>query len=171
MSSLIDKAKEFAQNAHKDQKRKYTGEPYFVHCEEVANIVRSIGGTDEMIAAAYLHDTVEDCGIEPLTIATCFGSDVGRMVEDLTDVSKKSDGNRATRKEIDRQHLAKALTDSKTIKLADLISNGKDIMANDPSFGKVYLAEKRLLLEVLKDGNASLYERAKEIAYALENSK
>jgi (p)ppGpp synthase/HD superfamily hydrolase len=159
--SIIDEAREFARLRHAFQIRKYTGEPYFNHCAAVANIVSAVGGDDAMIAAAYLHDVVEDCDVTIEEIKSKFGDDIASLVSDLTDVSKKSDGNRKVRKEIDRQHTAKASPRAKTIKLADLISNCEDIMDLDPKFGEVYLAEKELLLEVLTEGNQTLYTWAK----------
>lgn len=163
MNILVEKAKHFAVRAHEGQKRKYTGEPYVCHCEHVAELVTSHGGSPEMIAAAWLHDTVEDCGITLDEIEDTFGRKVAEMVSDLTDVSKPKDGNRAKRKEIDRLHTAKASPEAKTIKLADLISNTSSITKHDPDFAKVYLKEKRLLLQVLKDGNAELYSKATEL--------
>lgn len=160
MNFLVEQAAAFAVLCHFDQKRKYTGEPYFVHCEEVAKLVESVGGTKEMIAAAYLHDVVEDCGITLDEITDGFGSMVSEYVFWLSDVSKPSDGNRAARKDIDRQHIAKAPPEAKTIKLADLISNSKSISKHDPNFAKVYLEEKRKLLKVLAEGNSRLYAEA-----------
>lgn len=81
----------------------------------------------------------------------------------LTDVSKKEDGNRKQRKLIDRNQTAMASPEAKTIKLADLISNTKSIVQYDSSFAKVYMAEKRLLLQVLKEGNGNLYTMAKDL--------
>lgn len=72
-------------------------------------------------------------------------------------------GNRKVRKEVDRQHIAKASPRAKTIKLADLIHNTENIVANDKGFAKVYLAEKRLLLEVLTEGDVTLWNRAKNL--------
>lgn len=161
--SIIEEAKKFARVKHAFQVRKYTGEPYFSHCEAVANIVRSVCDDENMIAAAYLHDVVEDCGVTIEEIKAKFGEDIASLVSDLTDVSKKSDGKRAVRKEIDRQHTAKASARAKTIKLADLISNCEDIMELDPKFGEIYLAEKELLLEVLTEGNPTLLAWAKII--------
>ena len=85
------------------------------------------------------------------------------MVVELTDISKPEDGNRATRKAMDRDKLAKVSDDAQTIKLADLISNGKDIAINDPKFAKVFLNEKRQLLEVLDRGDPALMKQAKNI--------
>ena len=52
MQDLVDRARAFARVAHAEQTRKYTGEPYVVHTDEVAAIVAAHGGTPEMIAAA-----------------------------------------------------------------------------------------------------------------------
>lgn len=160
MSTLPERAKEFAIKAHGDQKRKYTGLPYWVHLAEVANLVASIGGDDEMIAAAWLHDTVEDTNTGLDVICSEFGPRVASLVEDLTDVSKPTDGNRATRKAFDRRHTGAGSPDAKTIKLADLISNTADIRKNDPDFAKVYIAEKELLMPLLVAGDPVLYSKA-----------
>ena len=56
----LKKAIEFATKAHEGQVRKYTGEPYIVHPLEVAEIVKTVEHTEEMLMAAVLHDTVED---------------------------------------------------------------------------------------------------------------
>jgi hypothetical protein len=78
----------------------------------------------------------------------------------MTDISQPQDGNRATRKAIDREHTARAPAEAQTIKLADLISNSKSIMKHDPAFAKTYLEEKRLLLEVMTKGDKGLHELA-----------
>lgn len=156
-------AASFASNAHESQKRKYTGEPYFVHCAEVAEIVRSVGGDSEMIAAAYLHDTVEDTSVEIEDIEREFGKDVADLVADLTDVSTPFDGSRAERKALDREHSAKASSRAKTIKLADLISNSKSITKYDPGFAVTYMREKQLLLPHLVQGNNNLFKEAERI--------
>lgn len=160
---IVQKAREFAQKAHEGQKRKYTGEPYFVHCEEVATLIYDAGGDDNMIVAAYLHDTLEDTSTTAETLLNEFGMDVVALVEMLTDVSKSSDGNRKARKAIDREHTSQASPRAKTIKLADLVSNSRDILKRDPDFAKVYLEEKRLLLKVLTEGDKLLYGMAEEI--------
>ena len=113
-----------------------------------------------MLIAALLHDVVEDTGVSEEDIRTLFGDDVANLVSGLTDVSKPEDGNRETRKRIDREHTAKQGDRCKTIKLADLISNSKSIAQYDKEFAKVYMAEKKLLLEVLKGGNEVLYQTA-----------
>jgi len=160
---LVHKAQVFAIAAHSavGQKRKYTGEPYFVHPAEVARIVAEVpGSTPEMVAAAWLHDTVEDTGVTLTDIHMNFGPEVAVLVGWLTDVSKPEDGNRAVRKTMDREHTAESPAEAQTVKLADLISNSKSIMMHDPAFAKTYLEEKRLMLDVMTKGDRGLHALA-----------
>lgn len=162
MGALEERARAFATAAHGSigQLRKYTGEPYIVHPIAVAEIVRTVPHSEEMIAAALLHDVVEDTPVTVEEIAAEFGPVVADLVGWLTDVSKPEDGNRRTRKHMDLLHTAKAPAAAKTIKLADLIDNTKSIARHDPSFWSVYRREKMALLEVLKEGDAALWKEA-----------
>jgi (p)ppGpp synthase/HD superfamily hydrolase len=160
---VVRKAQVYAMAAHASVKqvRKYTGEPYIVHPAEVAQIVAGVpGSTPDMVAAAWLHDVVEDTGCTFTDIHMAFGIDIATLVGWLTDVSKPEDGNRAHRKAMDREHTAAAPAEAQTIKLADLISNSRSIMAHDPAFAKTYLEEKRLLLAVMTKGDAGLHALA-----------
>ena len=143
MVDLVEKALEFANNAHYGQYRKYSGESYIVHPIEVMEIVKEYIDDPAVHAAALLHDVVEDCDVTMSEIGFHFGPRISSMVGDLTDVSKPINGNRAARKEIDRQHSAKASPDS--------------------HFAKVFMREKSLLLEVLTEGNIDLYNRAADM--------
>jgi (p)ppGpp synthase/HD superfamily hydrolase len=158
-------AKIYAERCHAaiNQRRKYTGDPYIVHPASVVELVRSVPHSEEMLCAAWLHDTVEDTHATLWGIEKMFGSEIATLVEQLTDVSVPSDGNRAARKRIDREHTAKASAAAKTIKLADLIDNTRSIAAYDPEFAKVYFAEKRSLLEVLREGDADLWQMAHDL--------
>ena len=141
--------------------RKYHNTPYIQHPMAVASIVDSVGGDENQIIAAILHDSVEDCKTVSIgMIQADFGDDVASLVSDLIDVSKPEDGNRVIRKEIDRIHTASASARAQTIKLADLIHNTADITKHDKDFAIVYLKEKELLLQVLTKGNETLYLRA-----------
>ncbi|MBO6542280.1 MAG: HD domain-containing protein [Alphaproteobacteria bacterium] len=161
--SLPTKAEAFATTAHASigQRRKYTGDPYIVHPRNVASLVASVGGSPEMIAAAWLHDVVEDTPVTQDQIKEAFGPSVADLVYWLTDISKPEDGNRKARKALDREHIASAPPEAKTIKLADLIDNSASICAHDPGFARVYLQEKALLLDVLKEGNSTLWAQAR----------
>ena len=163
--NMVERARVFATAAHAavKQVRKYTFEPYIVHPTVVANSVASVPHTEVMLAAAWLHDTVEDTGVTTLDIQIEFGNEVASLVSWLTDMSKPEDGNRAVRKAIDREHTAQAPAAAQTVKLADLISNSRSIIAHDPAFAKIYLEEKRMLLEVLTRGDATLMAQARRI--------
>tara|TARA_A100001035_G_scaffold263741_1_gene244499 strand:+ start:661 stop:1161 length:501 start_codon:yes stop_codon:yes gene_type:complete len=158
----LDKAIKFATKAHGKQKRKYTGEPYITHPIAVMEIVRTVPHTEEMLVAAVLHDTVEDTPVTLADIKAEFGTKVMKLVEGLTDVSKPEDGNRKTRKAMDRAHTAKQSAEVQTIKLADLIHNTESIGRFDPKFYKVYREEKIRILDILKLGDRSLMHIAQQ---------
>lgn len=152
----------FAVCAHRKQTRKYTGEPYHNHVLNVAKILTAYGATRDVIVAGLLHDVLEDTDVTADEMRAIFGDDVTNLVLEVTDVSRPSDGNRATRKRIDLEHLAKSSPEGATIKLADLIHNTGDIVAGDAKFAAVYLDEKAALLDVLKHGNKHLWRDAVE---------
>jgi (p)ppGpp synthase/HD superfamily hydrolase len=144
--SLAYKAMMFAREAHKAQRRKYTGNPYSDHLAEVAGIVSTVDSRDVVIATAWLHDCVEDCGVKLHDLIALFGLEVSLGVGLLSDLEQ---GNRAERKRLSRERLSKAPAWVQTIKCADLISNTSSIVMHDAKFAVTYLEEKRLLLDVL----------------------
>src|ERR1700679_3903998 len=101
---LITRADNFAADAHIGQKRKYTGEPYINHPRAVARIVWDVTTDTNMIAAALLHDVIEDCGITADDIRAAFNDDIADLVVQLTDVSKPSAANRNARRAVQREH-------------------------------------------------------------------
>ena len=151
------KAYLFAQKAHKKQTRKYTQEPYFNHPLKVACIVSQVIENDEVWAAALLHDVVEDTPATLGQIKQLFGQEIESLVAHLTNTSTLADGCRKIRKEIDRRQIAGASPEAKTIKIADRIDNLGSVVRHDPKFAKTYLAESKKLLDVLKDGDLSLW--------------
>ncbi|MCL2450531.1 MAG: HD domain-containing protein [Polyangiaceae bacterium] len=162
-SELETRAARAAAHWHADQKRKYDAGPYITHPEAVAAIVRSVPHTPEMLAAAWLHDVAEDTGVPLERIRDEFGAEVAMLVEALTKVSRPEDGDRATRKALDREHTRRACPAAKTIKLADVIDNCETIAERDPDFARGYLEEKRMLLDALREGDATLWARAHRI--------
>lgn len=165
------RARAFASYAHflVGQRRKYTNTPYIEHPKAVSEIVASVPHTEAMICASWLHDTIEDTPVTLKMIQDEFGEEVADLVWQLTDVSNPTDGNRQVRKDIDRVHLSKASPEAKTIKLADLIHNSDSILEHDVGFARVYLKEKRALLEVLKEGDTTLLSKAWSIVDEAEH--
>ena len=155
--TLAFRAMQFAREVHKNQVRKYTGNPYTDHLAEVAGIVATVLGDDVSIATAWLHDCVEDQSITAQQLHREFGYSVTTSVMLLSDLEE---GTRKERKAASRIRLAAASSWVQTIKVADLISNTSSIVKHDPKFAKVYLEEKRLLLDVLTKANKGLLEIA-----------
>jgi len=139
-----------------------------VHPNTVAMTVAGTGARAEVIAAALLHDVVEDTPATLTEIEREFGPDVASLIEQLTDVSRPRDGKKAIRKKIDRLHSAAACPEGQTIKLADLIDNSASILPHDTKFATCYMQEMRALLEVLTSGHPALLARAWDIVYSWE---
>lgn len=165
MNSLEEQARRYATKAHAEagQRRKYTDEPYIVHPAAVVELVRSITDNESMLAAAWLHDTVEDTPSTLQDIANYFGEEVAELVEMLTDCKSLKAKNRAVRKVAHFRHTAQASAEAQTIKLADIIDNTRAIIHFDPHFARVYLIEKRVQIALLKEGHPDLWQQASTI--------
>jgi (p)ppGpp synthase/HD superfamily hydrolase len=161
---------QFAVEAHKGQKRKYTGEDYIVHPMAVCRIVERHGGSEDQQCAALLHDVVEDTQYTLQDIHVNFGHDIATLVQWLTDTSVPEDGNRAIRKGIDRKRLAKAPAEAQFIKLADMIDNSKTIFVFDKSFGPLFREEMGLLVDAMTkvEGSSLWIEAKKVLKYGVE---
>lgn len=150
-AAFLAKADRFAAMAHTGQVRKYTGDPYIVHPRAVAAKVAERGGTVDMIAAALLHDVLEDTPIDYDTLKEGFGQEVAYLVWELTDeytTEAFPQLNRAVRKAMEATRLSKVSDAAKEIKLCDLMDNTSTIVEHDPhGFAPVYLREKAALLE------------------------
>lgn len=164
---ISDLAMKFAIAVHCTQKRKYTGAPYYIHLAEVAGFVSLASdfpeqgvSLDTMLAVAWLHDCIEDQGVEVSVLEQRFGKQVASGVFLLSDLEK---GSRATRKALSCQRLAAAPGWVQTIKCCDIISNAASIQQLDPDFAPGYLAEKRHQLEVLTRADGMLLDIAKGI--------
>lgn len=163
-ADLVDRARRFAERAHGaiGHRRKYSGQPYAEHLARVAECVARVTGDPSVVAAAWLHDVVEDTPATLSDVEHAFGPRVAELVRALTDVDHAY-GNRATRKAADRARLAQAPGAAQTVKLADLIDNAVDIAQNDPSFARVFLKEMGALLDVLTDGDPGLLAEARAL--------
>lgn len=85
--AFVEKAYEFAENAHKEQKRA-SGQPYIVHPTQVAGTLSTLGLDPDTIAAGFLHDTVEDTEVTNDDIKNIFGKDVAFIVDGVTKLNK-----------------------------------------------------------------------------------
>lgn len=131
---MIDKAMIFATKAHEGQVRKGTSRPYIVHPVEVGDIVSSMTKDEEVISAAILHDTIEDCkGVTRNILAEEFSERVASLV-----VQESEDKSKTwrERKGATIQRMRTAQRDVQMIGLADKLSNMRDINRDYPVVGE-----------------------------------
>jgi len=152
---------EYARSAHRGQTRKYTGEDYIVHPINVALAVSAEYDDKHMTCAALLHDVLEDTEVTFTALRTFLhgimkpmsAERVLQLVVELTDVYTKEAFphlNRAHRKRLEAQRLAKVSYDAQCIKLADIRDNQESIVQHDPKFAKVFMSEKEFLLGLMQ---------------------
>ena len=162
MEPLVRKAHAFAAKAHAGVYRMGSGEPYVEHCERVAASLAALGFPEYVVAAALLHDVVEDCPVSSAELAAEFGSEVAELVAEVTNpVLPKVPGNRAWRMAEINKHLAKASYFGASIKLADIADNASGAAAVGAKFANRYLPELAAKLAVVSHGHAALVAKAK----------
>jgi (p)ppGpp synthase/HD superfamily hydrolase len=164
--TVIAGASGFALAAHAGQKRKYTGEDYYHHPKRVCEILDQHGHKDvETLAAALLHDVVEDTHVTQEQIIEYFGNDVAVLVGWLTKTEWDAPAPpRAERKSFEIARLKDAPAVVKTIKLADRYDNLPSVIEHDPKFAPVIVAETRELLdEALVGGCPVLWAKLDKI--------
>lgn len=131
---MVNKAIEFATKAHEGQLRKGTKRPYIVHPIEVGDIISTMTRDEEIISAAILHDTIEDCeGITKEILAEQFSERVACIVAQESEDKSKSWIDRKT---ATINHLREAPIEVKMIGLADKLSNMRDINRDYPVCGE-----------------------------------
>lgn len=159
--SLILKAQTFATEAHRGVYRKppCQDEPYIEHPKRVAARLFNLGFRPAVVAAAWLHDVIEDTEVTELAIFELFGEEVTKLVMQVTHVSRLEDGNRAVRRLIDRLHLARSSRDGASIKLSDIIDNMASPF-HSYRWAAKYFDEKRAEIDVLLHGDSRLLEQA-----------
>ena len=170
--TLIQKARRFAKLAHAlvlnsqdqlGQRRKGTNEPYTKHLSEVARLVAESGGDEAQVAAAWLHDVVEDTPVPLSHVRMVFGPDVAELVQELTDKFTKHNYpglNRHQRKAKELERLSNISDRAKTIKYADFVSNLESVSVLGPSFGEVYTQEVAGALSRMQGGDEGLRSAA-----------
>jgi (p)ppGpp synthase/HD superfamily hydrolase len=168
---MLKDAISFAIEAHKNQWRRYDHTPYIRHPLSVMGMLTEFTMDEHALAAAVLHDTVEDC--EDITLEVIherFGEVVAGYVFYVTKQSRRHiDGVREIRDAIDREHYSHGSEVSQVIKIMDMLDNIPGIWYNDPTRGLEYIKEKRLLLRVLVKAPTSLRIKAHNLMNNLIN--
>jgi len=167
---MIFKAAKFAQECHKTQFRKYTGQRYIEHPARVASkVILLKGSTEEMVCAAWLHDVIEDCKVTFEELEKRFSFNIAYYVRELTNTSKLDTKlNRAQRKEIDCKRISEASIAARMIKLCDRIDNFRDI-PNSEGFKVKYYHETQLLLGFLHGTDKELESELQTLLFNFDN--
>lgn len=121
IKKIIFDAYEYAKEKHSGQMRKNSNLEYITHPKYVARIVEQLTDDPNMVAAAFLHDTLEDTDTTYEDLKRSFGSDVANLVLELT--NKKEERGKMKKKDYILQKMAQMSNDALTIKLADRLHN------------------------------------------------
>ena len=149
-TELLDRAIVFAVKAHAGTERRGKGFPYIVHPMEAVEIVSTMTTDQELLAAAALHDTVEDTPVTVEQIRAEFGDRVAELVSSESDtfeagVSEEDSWHSRKQAAIDR--LAKASHDAKIVALGDKLSNmraiARDYSLKGDELWKLFHAKNR----------------------------
>lgn len=130
---LVLRAAQFAAHKHRDQRRKDAkATPYINHPIALAEVLHTDGGVRDpvVIAAALLHDTIEDTETTYDELRGAFGAEVADVVVELTDVKFLA---KESRKRLQIEKAGRASDRARLVKLADKICNLRDILASPPA--------------------------------------
>ena len=168
---LIFKALEFASLKHRDQRRKDAdASPYINHPIALANVLTREGVLEDVVlAAAILHDTLEDTQTTAGELREHFGARIAGIVEEVTD-----DKNllKAERKRLQIEHAAAISREARLVKLADKICNVRDVANHPPAKWDLtrrreYFEWAKAVVDQLRGVHPALEKKFDE-AYALK---
>ena len=162
MHQLVLRAADFAAAKHRDQRRKDQREsPYINHPIKVATLLAQIGEVDdaEVLAAALLHDTLEDTATTRDELEKRFGERVLRLVLEVSDDKSLTSAERKSRQISEAPQLSRGAA---LIKLADKISNIRDIIDSPP---KGWSVERR---QSYLDWAEAVIDGCPQVSHALE---
>ena len=162
-----------AAEKHRTQTRKgVDASPYINHPIEVAELLARVGGVRdvELLSAAILHDTIEDTETTPAELELAFGARVRALVAEVTDDKSLP---KAERKRLQQHHAPQLSRDAKQLKLADKISNVREIGASPPADWPLerrreYIAWARSVVEGCRGVNPALERHFDRVAAEAE---
>src|SRR6187399_133303 len=162
--ALLNRAYVYAMKAHSEQRRA-SGDPYFSHPIEVAAILTDLKLDDATIAAALLHDTIEDTEATRAEIDSLFGHDIGRLVEGLTKLKKLDLVTKEAKQAENLRKLLLAIADDVRVllvKLADRLHNMRTIHFMPPE-ARRRSAEETLDIYAPLAGRMGMHEMREEL--------
>ena len=173
MDKVLEQIRDFADQAHGDQERKFETGPYIIHPVRVMEMVKNYSNDISLLAAALLHDVLEDTStdIEEITeflntvMSPAVANITTKYVHELTDIYTKDNypaWNRKKRKGKEAERLSKISPEAQTIKYADILDNAESMQNAEESFRKKFLIECSNYLEAMKKGHPDLRKKAIE---------
>jgi RelA/SpoT family (p)ppGpp synthetase len=162
--ALLNRAYVYAMKAHGDQKRA-SGDPYFSHPLEVAAILTDLKLDDATIAAALLHDTIEDTPATRAEIDQIFGPDIGHLVEGLTKLKKLDLVSREAKQAENLRKLLLAIADDVRVllvKFADRLHNMRTLEHMPPE-GRARIAQETLDIYAPLAGRMGMHHLREEL--------
>jgi RelA/SpoT family (p)ppGpp synthetase len=162
--ALLNRAYVYAMKAHGEQRRA-SGDPYFSHPIEVAAILTDLKLDDATIAAALLHDTIEDTAATRVEIDSLFGADIGRLVEGLTKLKRLDLVTKEAKQAENLRKLLLAIADDVRvllIKLADRLHNMRTLHFMPPA-SRRRAAEETLEIYAPLAGRMGMHELREEL--------
>ena len=161
---LLNRAYVYAMKAHGEQKRD-SGDPYFSHPLQVAAILTDLKLDDATIAAALLHDTIEDTDATRVEIDRLFGHDIGRLVEGLTKLNKLELVSKEAKQAENLRKLLLAIADDVRVllvKLADRLHNMRTLAYRPPE-ARRRTAEETLDIYAPLAGRMGMHQLREEL--------
>jgi RelA/SpoT family (p)ppGpp synthetase len=161
---LLNRAYVYAMRAHGEQKRA-SGDPYFSHPLQVAAILTDLKLDDATIAAALLHDTIEDTDATRAEIDRLFGQEIGHLVEGLTKLKKLDLVSKEAKQAENLRKLLLAIADDVRvllIKLADRLHNMRTLEYRPPEARRI-TAEETLDIYAPLAGRMGMQEMREEL--------
>lgn len=174
--SIVEAAEKIARKAHQGQMRKWTEktEEFIVHPIRVAEKVKSLNLGDVAVAAAYLHDVIEDCGDQwAKDIEEQCGKEVLDLVNELTFPTDKPEFRGMPRAEKNKIRFAKmaVMTEmAKRIKLVDRLDNVCDMKCAPLKMKQKYIPESAQLVDLIGYVDVDTAKELKEAIHRLEKS-
>lgn len=176
--NLVIKAIHFAEKAHRGQVRKYSDNAYIVHPIRMLYRLMDYGCQDpNVLCAALLHDTCEDCGISFENIEKEFNKQIADLVKELTQADKMGDESisklpRTERHKLNVHKLLRVSQNAKLIKLVDRLDNLSEVdLTNNECYGflkRRYIQESFDILNAVACGSSyfseQLYNVIKDLA-------
>jgi guanosine-3',5'-bis(diphosphate) 3'-pyrophosphohydrolase len=162
--ALLNRAYVYAMKAHGEQKRA-SGDPYFSHPLEVAAILTDLKLDDATIAAALLHDTIEDTAATRAEIDQMFGKDIGALVDGLTKLKKLDLVTKEAKQAENLRKLLLAIADDVRVllvKLADRLHNMRTLSHMPPETRR-RTAEETLDIYAPLAGRMGMHEMREEL--------